>query len=376
MLYLYQYGNNKKKRRWPFVLITFVVAVSGSYFVQTYLANRFAMQSNDEITERLSNDIEKKNINYEVTYNKEDIIEEVMKSVVGISILQANEESIFDVDLTEKWGMGTGIIVSEDGYILTNQHLARKVGGKVTVNLDDGESIQGKIVWVEEDIDLAIVKINKNNLTPAKFANSDNVRIGNEVLAIGNPLGVEFQRTTTSGIISGINRTLTFEENGETIFMEDLLQTDASINSGNSGGPLINQSGEVLGINTVKITSAEGIGFAIPINIIIPVINKFAENGKFNEASLGILAYDKEIVKYTKSSINVEDGIYVVGLTKKGPAEKAGIKEKDVLVSIDGIKLEKVTDLREYIYSKEPGDMVSLIVSRNNKIEDIKVKLE
>lgn len=376
MLYLYQYGNNKRKRRWPLILITFVVAVSGSYFVQTYLANRFAMQPNNEITERLSNDVEKKNINYEVTYNMEDVIEEAMKSVVGISILQANEESIFDVNLTEKWGMGTGIIVSEDGYILTNQHLARKVGGKVTVNLDDGESIQGKVVWVEEDIDLAIVKINKNNLTPAKFANSDNARIGNEVLAIGNPLGVEFQRTTTSGIISGINRTLTFEENGETIFMEDLIQTDASINSGNSGGPLINRSGEVLGINTVKITSAEGIGFAIPINIAIPVINKFVINGKFNEASLGIFAYDKEIVKYTKSSINVEDGIYVVGVTKKGPAEKAGIKEKDVLISIDGIKLDKVTDLREYIYSKEPGDMVSLIVSRNNKIEDIKVKLE
>lgn len=375
-MYLYQYGDNKPKKRWPFILITFLVAVSGSYFVQTYLVNRFGVQQDNEVTERLSNNFVEENKTFEVKYNRADVIEEAMKSVVGISMLQANEESIFDLSLAEKWGMGTGIIVSQDGYILTNQHLARKVGGKVIVNLSDGESVQGKVVWVEEDIDLAIVKINKTDLQSAKLSDSDNIRIGDEVMAIGNPLGVEFQRTTTRGIISGINRTLTFDENGETIFMEDLIQTDASINSGNSGGPLINESGEVIGVNTVKITSAEGIGFAVPINIVVPVINKFIKDGKFKEATLGILAYDKEIVKYTKSSISVEDGIYVVGLTKKGPAEKAGIKEKDVLVSIDGIKLEKVMDLREYIYTKEPGEEVSLIISRNNKIEDVKVRLE
>lgn len=375
-MYLYQYGSQKPKKKWPFILLTFLVAVTGSYAVQTYMMKRLGNEDDNAIVERLSNtEISKESIK-EVTYNRADIIENAMKSVVGISMLQATEESIFDANVTEKWGMGTGIIVSEDGYVLTNQHLARKVGGKVTVNLDNGKSLQGKVLWTEEDIDLAIVKINEENLQPADLGDSDKIRIGDDVMAIGNPLGVEFQRTTTNGIVSGVNRTLTFDENGETVFMEDLIQTDASINSGNSGGPLINSSGEVIGINTVKITSAEGIGFAVPINVVVPVINKFISNGKFKEATLGILAYDKEIVKYTKSNISVEDGIYVVGLTKNGPAEKAGIKEKDVLVSIDGVKLEKVMDLREYIYTKEPGDEVSLIINRNNKIEDIKVRLE
>lgn len=375
-MYLYQYGNSKEKKRWPFVLLIFLVAVVGSYGVQTYVIKMYGKEEKNVVAEKLSNNVVVENSANEVKYMKADVIEEAMKSVVGISMLQANEDSLFDVSLAEKWGMGTGIIVSDDGYILTNQHLARKVGGKVIVNLENGESLQGKVLWTEENIDLAIVKINKENLEFAKLGNSDEIRIGDDVMAIGNPLGVEFQRTTTSGIVSGVNRTLTFEENGETIFMEDLIQTDASINSGNSGGPLINMSGEVIGVNTVKITSAEGIGFAVPINIVVPVIEKFKSNGKFVEANLGILAYDSEIVKYINSSINVENGIYVVEVKRKSSAEKSGIKEKDVLVSVDGVELNRVTDLRKYIYTKEIGDTVSFIVNRSGKIMDIKVKLE
>ncbi len=209
-------------------------------------------------------------------------------------------------------------------------------------------------MWVQENIDLAIVKVDMEDLCAAKLGDSDNIKIGSDVLAIGNPLGVEFQRSTTKGIISGLNRTLTFEENGETIFMEDLIQTDASINSGNSGGPLINESGEVIGINTVKITSAEGIGFAVPINIVVPIIDKLSKDGTFKEAYLGIFAYDKEIIKYVKSNVKIENGIYVTNVTKNGPAEKSGIKEGDIIVSIDGVNIDKVTDLRKYIYSKNP----------------------
>lgn len=375
-MYLYQYGNSRKKKRWPFILLTFLVAVAGSYGVQTYVIKMYGNEEKNVVAEKLSNNIAVEKWVNEVKYTRADVIEEAMKSVVGISMLQANEDSLFDVSLAEKWGMGTGIIVSADGYILTNQHLARKVGGKVIVNLENGESLQGKVLWTEENIDLAIVKINKEDLEFAKLGDSDEIRIGDDVMAIGNPLGVEFQRTTTSGIVSGVNRTLTFEENGETIFMEDLIQTDASINSGNSGGPLINSSGEVIGVNTVKITSAEGIGFAVPINIVVPVIENFKSNGKFVEANLGILAYDSEIVKYINSSINVENGIYVVEVKRKSSAEKSGIKEKDILVSVDGVELNRVTDLRRYIYTKEIGDTVSFIVNRNGKILDIKVKLE
>lgn len=271
---------------------------------------------------------------------------------------------------------GTGIIVSENGYILTNQHLAGKIGTRLIVNLDNGDSVQGRVMWTEEDIDIAIVKIEKRNLPVATLGDSDNIKIGNEVWAIGNPLGVEFQRTTTKGIISGINRTLNFEENGKKIFMEDLIQTDASINSGNSGGPLINENGEVIGVNTVKITSAEGIGFAVPINIVKPMIDSFAKNNSFIEVNLGIYAYDKEIVKYINSRITIDKGIYVTNVNKGSNAEKAGIKVGDIIMSIDGVEMNKMTDLRKYIYTKKAGDVVSVVINRRNKIENVKVELK
>lgn len=271
---------------------------------------------------------------------------------------------------------GTGIIVSENGYILTNQHLAGKIGTRLIVNLDNGDSVQGRVMWNEEDIDIAIIKIEKRNLPVATLGDSDSIKIGNEVWAIGNPLGVEFQRTTTKGIISGINRTLNFEENGKKIFMEDLIQTDASINSGNSGGPLINENGEVIGVNTVKITSAEGIGFAIPINIVKPMIDSFAKNNSFIEVNLGIYAYDKEIVKYINSRITIDKGIYVTNVNKGSNAEKAGIKVGDIIMSIDGVEMNKMTDLRKYIYTKKIGDIVSVVINRRNKIENVKVELK
>ncbi|MBQ9313479.1 MAG: trypsin-like peptidase domain-containing protein [Clostridia bacterium] len=243
------------------------------------------------------------------------------------------------------------------------------------MNLDNGESVQGKVMWTQDDIDIAIIKIDAKNLTVAKLGDSDNLKIGNDVWAIGNPLGVEFQRTTTKGIISGVNRTLTFEENGKKIFMEDLIQTDASINSGNSGGPLINENGEVIGINTVKITTAEGIGFAVPINIVKPIIESFIEKNSFIEVNLGIYAYDKEIVKYVNSKITIDNGIYVTNVNRGSNAEKAGIKVGDIIMSIDGIETNKMIDLRKYIYTKKKGDVVSLVVNRRNKIENIKIEL-
>lgn len=217
---------------------------------------------------------------------------------------------------------GTGIIVSEKGYILTNQHLAQKVGASITVTLDTGKTLQGRVVWIEKNIDLAIIKVEEKGLTPAIIGDVSDMLVGDEVIAIGNPLGEEFQGTTTKGIISGLDRTIMFEENDEKIYMEGLIQTDASINSGNSGGPLINARGEVIGINTVKITSAEGIGFAIPINIVKNVINSFVLEDKFDEAYLGIYAYDSGAIKYMESKKNFEKGVYVVSVDKNGPSRK------------------------------------------------------
>lgn len=189
--------------------------------------------------------------------------------------------------------------------------------------------------------------------------------------------GFEFRRTVTSGIISAKNRTIKLEEENKSSYMTDLIQTDATINPGNSGGVLIYPNGEVIGVNTVKISTAEGIGFAIPINIIKPIIESFKQNGNFEEATIGIYAYDKEVVPYIESSIrnNFNNGIYVAQINQNSPASNTELKEADVITSIDGINLNTMNDLRQYIYTKKPGDEVMLNVNRGKVSKQIKLNL-
>lgn len=189
--------------------------------------------------------------------------------------------------------------------------------------------------------------------------------------------GFEFRRTVTSGIISAKNRTIKIEETDRSSYMTDLIQTDATINPGNSGGPLIYPNGEVLGINTVKISSAEGIGFAVPINIIKPIIESFKKTGDFSEATIGIYAYDKEVIPYLKAnnSVNFEKGIYVAQLTKNGPAEETELREGDIVTHIDKFPLNTMNDLRQYIFQKKPNDEVILKVSRGKINKEIKIIL-
>lgn len=193
----------------------------------------------------------------------------------------------------------------------------------------------------------------------------------------GNPIGFEFRRTVTSGIISAKNRTIKLEEEGKSSYMTDLIQTDATINPGNSGGPLIYPNGDIIGINTVKISSAEGIGFAIPINIIKPIIESFKNTGNFEEATIGIFAYDKEVIPYLDNSLlnNFNKGIYVASINKNGPAANSDLKEADIITSIDGKELNTMNDLREYIYTKKPNDEVILQVTRGKINKEIKIVL-
>lgn len=186
----------------------------------------------------------------------------------------------------------------------------------------------------------------------AVLGDSDNIRVGEKVYAIGNPIGFEFERTVTSGIISAVNRTIKIEEDEDVSYMSNLIQTDATINLGNSGGPLINIDGEVIGINTIKISSAEGIGFAVPINLIKTIIEKLATQGKFEEASIGIFAYDKNVIPYIDKNLKFDTGIYVVQVSRGSSAYNAGLREKDIIIKIDNITLEKMSDLRKYIYTK------------------------
>lgn len=307
-----------------------------------------------------------------------EMIANINDSVVGISKVKNNGTSIFSDENITSLGLGTGLIVTENGYILTNAHVSGEKYSKCYVTLPDGKTYDGSVVWSNTDIDMSIIKINQKKLKPAKLGDSDNIRVGENVYAIGNPIGYEFQRTVTSGIISALNRTIKFEEDGKETYMEDLIQTDATINPGNSGGPLINLDGEVIGINGVKITTAEGISFAIPINIVKSIITSFETTGKFEEASLGVFAFDKNVLRYIDENLTLDEGIYVAKVNANSAAKESGLKNGDIILSIDGNKLERMCDLRCYIYTKKPGDKVVLEVQRNYRqieiVADLKKK--
>lgn len=304
-----------------------------------------------------------------------DIIEETTKSVVGISKLKSAGNSILSNSNESELGLGTGIIVAENGYILSNAHVTGERYSKCYITLENGQNYEGKVMWSDENLDLSITKIEAKNLSYATLGDSSKIRVGETVYAIGNPIGFEFRRTVTSGIISAKNRSIKIEEENNQTYMSDLIQTDATINPGNSGGPLITPNGEVIGINTVKISTAEGIGFAIPINVVKTIIESYKQTGKYEQATIGIYAYDKDVIPYLDTNVKFEKGIYVAQITPKGAADGSELEKKDIIVSIDDKELNTMNDLREYIYTKKPGDQVTLKIIRKKITKNINIIL-
>lgn len=375
-------GKTKNKNSTNIAKIIFIMLFLALIGLIGY--NLYIMYKNIEITDtnyeaqRLSfstnveRNVENKDENIVST---EDMLQEVLQSVVGISKLKDNGGSILNNVSTDDLGLGTGIVVSENGYILSNNHVTGDKYSTCYVTIEEN-TYKGVVIFSEADLDLSIVKVEANNLKSANLGNSIKNRVGEQVYAIGNPIGYEFKRTVTSGIISALNRTIRIEEGENVSYISDLIQTDATINPGNSGGPLVNKYGEVIGINTVKITSAEGIGFAIPINVIIPVIEQLKNNGKFEEATLGIYAYDSEVAEYMNLKNKFTSGIYITDVITNGPAYKSDLKVGDIIISIDNKKLNTINDLREYIYTKNARDTIILKILRMQKERDIEVILE
>ena len=374
---MYKYNTMGSRIKRFFILILIMVLVS----ILSILA--YDMYINIDITPYLDNtaNVGTRIVSSENTINNEildntNIIENATKCVVGISKIKNSGDSIFGGNSVSALGLGTGIIVSSDGYILTNWHVAGNKYSSCYITLENGEVHNGNVVWAEEELDLAIVKINARGLQYLNLGDSDSVKLGNTVYAIGNPIGIEFQRTVTSGIISGLNRTVKLEENEKVSYMEDLIQTDATINPGNSGGPLINSKGEVIGINSIKINTAEGIGFAIPINIVKPIIEKYSKNGVFEEAYLGIFAFDKAAIPYLDSNVKFDTGVYIVQVAVGRTGERSGLKVGDIITKIDGTEITKMSELRRYIYTKTPKDIINIMVLRNNKEQNFEIILE
>ena len=289
-----------------------------------------------------------------------NIFEKSIRSIVGITAIELEANNLFDKNVSNSLNMGSGIIVSSKGYILTNQHVAGSQNDRVYVTLFDGSEYNGRTVWADMVLDLAIVKIDAPNLQVANLGNSDNLKLGESVYAIGNPLGLDFQRTITSGIVSALNRTIKVNDKTGAGYMENLIQTDASINPGNSGGALINANGEVIGVNTIKVAEAEGIGFAIPINTVSAIIQSFENSGFFEEAYLGIFAYDNILLSYSNARTMLNQGILVANIDKFGPLTNSKIELGNILLSIDNISLNSMVELRKYLYTKNPGDVVTI----------------
>lgn len=303
--------------------------------------------------------------------NVSEVAQKLMPSVVGITSTQ-NVKGFFSTKGSTQTGVGSGIIVDAAGYILTNNHVANKTTDEIAVSLFDGREVKGKAVWADETLDLAIIKIDADNLTVATLGDSKSLIVGEQAVAIGNPLGLTFQRTVTAGIISAFNRTIA----DNSTFMEDLIQTDAAINEGNSGGPLINMSGEVIGINTIKVSSAEGMGFAVPVNIVKPILKSIKEKGSFTTPVIGISGIDKEMAGLT-SEVKVDKGIYVEDSQEGKPAYVAGIRKGDVILAANGKNVDTMIELKTELYGVGVGNSVTLKVkSSDGKEKDINLKLE
>jgi len=370
-----RYKEKRIKKTLIFIIILMFLIIIAFWMYNMYSKINISNYSETNVqgVQKVSKTVEEENIK---STQIVDVIENVTKGVVGISKIKNNGNSIFLKDGAKQLGLGTGFIVSENGYIVTNEHVS---GGKFSncyVTLENGKIYNGSVVWSDTDLDISIVKVNMKDLSFLEIGDSNNLRIAEPVYAIGNPIGYEFQRTVTSGIISAINRTIKFDEDEREIYMSNLIQTDATINPGNSGGPLIDVEGKVVGINSVKITTAEGIGFAMPINIVKPIIQKYIKTGSFEEATIGVFAYDKNVIPYLNSDLKFDTGIYIAQVNRGSCAEKADLKEGDIISKIDGIEINKMNDLKEYIYNKNPGEEVTLSISRNNNISEIKIILD
>ncbi len=319
----------------------------------------------------------------------EAIAEKVMPSVVSVTCTYEETYSYGwywggDRNYTqEASAVGTGFIVDENGYIVTNSHVVNDGDyKKITINLYDGDSLDGELLWNDSTLDLAVVKIDKSGLKAAELGDSDLVKIGAYAAAIGNPLGLTFERSMSQGIISGLDRTITVSSSSSLsgTTMEGLFQTDAAINSGNSGGPLLNAKGQVIGIASAKASNGESMGFAIPVNVVKPIIAQIIENGFYERVYLGITAIGIE----QQTSVSAEaleeyygssTGIYIASVAKGGGADRAGLQEGDVILTVNGTRVGTMNKMYSILVNYKSGDSVDVSFLRNGRTMETTVTL-
>ncbi len=341
----------------------------------------------NENTNKQATSGDEKNVSVDVTSQITAAVQKAGDAVVAISNLQ--ESGFWSDGASQEAGTGSGVIYKIDGdkaFVVTNHHVVE--GAKeLEVTLSDGTKVTAKLRGSDIWTDLAVLEIESKNVkTVAEFGDSDNLQVGEPAIAIGNPLGATFSGSVTQGIISGLERTIPIDINQDGIedWQAEVVQTDAAINPGNSGGALVNIDGQLIGINSMKIAenAVEGIGLAIPINYAAPIIEDLEQDGEVKRPYMGVeLQSVTEVAKYYQEEAlklpkDITYGVALRQVVPNSPADQAGLKELDVIVEMDGEKIEDVIDLRKHLYNKKKiGEQMKIKFYRNGELKETKLKL-
>ena len=392
---LYAQNAGKKSKRWIAVAVLVVVALvaaiavtaslfadeepardSAESFFDEYAEYFENYETEDEVTGKYNMDRADPDPNRELKLHTvhdsepltlQELYSKCLPGIVGINTYKRG--------IASSWG--TGVIMSADGYIITNAHVIDG-GDRAEVILYDGTVYEAKLVGADKISDIALLKVETAGLTAMEFADSALVQVGDEAIAIGNPLGKEFSGSMSTGIISGVSRDVNYQNRSLT-----LLQTDAALNSGNSGGALFNIYGQVVGITNMKMmgsytAAVEGVGFAIPSATVKEMVDAILDDGAVvGRPGLGISVYDlSDLLAGTDMAKDYpEDGMLIQSVTKGSDAEKQGLQVEDVIIEIDGVKADNIDVLRKAIAAKRVGDKVSVKVWRAGEIIDMQIKL-
>ncbi|MEK9195955.1 MAG: trypsin-like peptidase domain-containing protein [Patescibacteria group bacterium] len=378
-----KFGNKNERGKLAVVSLFLLSSIAAGY-VGGYFGSRSIS------TESASTQVAKQVIDNESSLITQ-IARDVGPSVVSINVVsQGSQQTIFGSRKVQQESAGTGVIIDKSGIIITNRHVVPKQTESVSVTLSDGTEFKDVEVIgrtnSNDTLDIAFLKIKDTkgkDLKAAKIGDSSKVEVGARVVAIGNALG-QFQNTVTSGIISGFGRDIEAGDESTSESLQNLFQTDAAINQGNSGGPLVNMDGEVIGINTAVAGSAEAIGFAIPVSDIKGLITSVLKDGKLLRPYIGVkyvTLTDNYAYQY---NLNTKRGAYIAPVTEGdgksiisgSPAEKAGLKEKDIVTKVDGTDIDDKNSLISLVNRKAVGDKVQLAIVRDGKTQTVDVTLE
>ena len=298
------------------------------------------------------------------------VAKEVGPAVVGITNKALARDWFNNLVPTE--GVGSGVIFQADGYVVTNNHVIEGAN-EIIVSLSDGRTINGKLIGADALTDIAVVKIDANDLPVAAWGNSDDIVVGEPAIAIGNPLGLEFMGSVTVGVVSALNRTLDISDR-----RLKLIQTDAAINPGNSGGALANADGQVIGINSAKLAASgvEGMGFAIPSNTVKAIVEELMAKGYIARPYMGVTIFDPETAARYGYQLNIKKGVYVFRVSLNSPVGRAGMQRGDVILRVDGKETDSVGQIKDIIAEHKVGDKITLTVEREGQNIDIPLTLE